>query len=49
MSIIDALADAITRLFTMLGINVDGGTVDEILKPLADDIQLAYAHWTAFP
>lgn len=44
----DALADAVARLFTMLGI-VDHGAVDKILEPLADDIQLAYTHWVAFP
>lgn len=48
-AIIEIIADMTARLCLMLGIGLDRSAIDEILEPLADDIQAAWVHWVAFP
>ncbi|WP_157224781.1 hypothetical protein [Nocardia thailandica] len=48
MTIVDAIGTAAERLCLMLGIGLDRSAIDEILSPVAEDIQLAYTHWVAF-
>lgn len=48
MTILDLLADAMTRLFSMLGVPIERSAIEDILESSAEDVQLAWVHWTAF-
>ena len=40
---------AMEQLCLMLCVGLDRAAVSELIEPLADDIQLAWVHWVAFP
>lgn len=48
-TIVEVVVNAMDQLCLMLGVGLDRAAVSELLEPLADEIQLAWTHWVAFP